>query len=83
VISRVLEASWSKLPEPIHTCIEFGVTGAFVVGGVTLGGIVMLGHLRPASFDWDHTLPVTSVSFLICSRLGWPIGVARRPKPGP
>jgi hypothetical protein len=80
VISRVLEGFRSRLPEPIYSCVEFGVSGAFFIGGLMLAGIVLLGHMRPESLDWDRILPVMGIGFLVCSLIGWSIGVARRRK---
>jgi hypothetical protein len=71
------------LREPVVSCIEFGVVGALLFGGVMLVGILLLGHARPVGWSFDRIptwMALGSAIFLIG---GSPVGLWRKPRRSP
>ena len=68
----------SRLPEPLHTCIEFGGIGAFVVGSLMLAVILLLGHARPQGWEISGVLPAAGVGCGTGVALGFLVGLDRR-----
>jgi hypothetical protein len=68
----------SRLPEPFMSCIEFGVTGSALLGGLMLTIILLLGHARPAGWDFQNVLPMMGLGFALFLVVGLPVGLWRR-----
>ncbi len=79
---RLLIAMRSKLPEPVHSCIEFGVLGGLLFGGVMIAGILLLGHTRPVGWDFDRVLPSMGLGFALFLLGGLPVGIWRKRRGG-
>lgn len=67
-----------RLPEPFMSCIEFGVAGSALLGGLMLTIILLLGHARPAGWDFQYVLPMMGVGFALFVVVGLPVGLWRR-----
>lgn len=72
----------AKLPEPVHSCIEFGIFGALLFGGVMLAGILLLGHARPIGWDFNRVLPSMALGFALFLIGGLPVGLWRKRRRG-
>lgn len=83
ILRRILERARSTFPEPIQSCIEFSVVGAFLFGGVMLAGILLLGHTRPIGWEFDRVLPSMALGFAVFFVAGLPVGLLRRRKGDP
>jgi hypothetical protein len=66
------------LREPVVSCIEFGVVGALLFGGVMLAGILLFGHARPASWSFDRIPTWMALGSAIFVVVGLPVGLWRK-----
>jgi hypothetical protein len=78
VFRNLLVGVRTRIPEPAHSCIEFGVVGALLFGGIMLAGILLLGHTRPTGWDFNRVLPSMAVGFTLFLIGGLPVGLWRR-----
>jgi hypothetical protein len=79
---KLLVSMRSKLPEPVHSCIEFGVLGGLLFGGIMVAGILLLGHTRPAGWDFNRVLPSMGLGFALFLLGGLPVGIWRKRRSG-
>jgi len=77
-LRKILSFTRLRLPEPIPSCIEFGVVGALVSGGAILAVILLLGHTRPEGWDLDRILPSMGLGFALFLLAGLSVGLMRR-----
>jgi hypothetical protein len=81
---NLLQSMRSRLPEPIALCIEFSVAGALLFGGGMLAGILLLGHTRPADWDFVRIPAWMGAGFTIfLFGGGLPAGLMRRRRRSP
>jgi hypothetical protein len=81
---RTLSLLRPRFSEPIASCIEFGVAGALLIGGGMLAAILLLGHTRPADWDFDRIPASMGVGFTVfLLGGGLPVGLIRRRRRSP
>lgn len=78
VLRQILEAGRPRAHEPLASCIEFGVAGAVLAGGVMLAGILFLGHARPSGWSLERTPFWMGISLVVGMAAGLPVGLLRR-----
>jgi hypothetical protein len=60
----------TALSEPIASCLLFGLVGSFLLGGVLLAAILLLGHTRPMGWDFTRIPLLIVFGFLLFGLLG-------------
>lgn len=78
IFRKALDLMRSKLPEPVHSCIEFGILGSLLFGGAMVAGILLLGHTRPIGWDFNRVLPSMGLGFAVFLIGGLPVGLWRK-----
>jgi ABC-type multidrug transport system permease subunit len=78
VLRKLAALVGSRLPEPFLSCIEFGVAGSVLLGGLMLATILLLGHARPAGWDFQNVLPLMVLGFGLFLVAGLTVGLWRR-----
>jgi hypothetical protein len=78
VFRRALDLARAKLPEPVRSCVRFGILGALLSGGIMVAGILLLGHTRPIGWDFNHVLPSMALGFAVFVIGGLPVGLWRK-----
>ena len=78
LLQKAFEVAHRRLSEPIASCVLFGVAGALFLGGGMAAGILLLGHTRPASWDFDRVPLWMGVGFMIFAAAGFVVGRRRR-----
>jgi hypothetical protein len=67
-----------RLPQPFCLSIELGSLGACLFGGVMLTVILVLGHTRPAGWEFDRIPLVGALGFAVFFTAGLLIGLLGR-----
>jgi len=78
LLQKVFERTRAGLPEPIASCLLFGVVGAVMLGGGMAAGILLLGHTRPEGWDFDRIPLWIGVGFMVFGVAGFVVGRRRR-----
>jgi hypothetical protein len=77
IIRRLLRGMRRRMPAPVYRFVEWGATGALLVGGAIFMIILIFGRTRPDGWNYDLAWSLSGAAFAICGWAGFRDGARR------
>ena len=77
LIRRLLRGMRRRISPPVYGFVEWGATGALLVGGAIFMIILIFGRTRPDGWNFDLAWAFSGAAFVLCGFAGFRDGGRR------